>query len=264
MKNSYLIKNDGLSNIFMIFLMSVLALTIISSVYLSTSLYQQTSNENYMEKSSIAFYEWRKIAIKSTDEIRRQTCKTVVIDNSKINPNYKINIKYGNVETFDSKDYIPIEIKVEDKNKQIKPFILKRDFYFHKSSDSFVHNNSMNEIGMKWFSNEELLRFIADGNEIKEQGTTDFSDGNGYIIFDNGLMMQWGTLETNFDEKIHNIWFPKEFPNKCMTVITSVYQSHWIAGIRFNSIAGYTNAYASFIPAGGMGDYKIFWIAFGH
>ena len=261
---TYFLQRKGISNIFIIFFISVITLTIISSAYFSTFLHQQTIDEDYMEKSSIAFYEWRKIEIKSTDEIKKQIGKTNIENDSKINPNYKIYTTYGNIETIDSKEYVPIEIKVENKDNSIKPFILKRDFYFYKASNNFVRNNSENQIGMKWFENEELLRFLVDGNEIKEQGTSDFTEGNGYIIFDNGLMMQWGTLETDFDGAVHNVWFPKEFPNKCMTVVTSTYQSHWIAGIRFNSVKEYTNSYVSFIPTGGSGDYKIFWIAFGH
>ena len=109
-----------------------------------------------------------------------------------------------------------------------------------------------------------MIKFLVDGKQIVEESSEDFSRGNGYIVFDNGLMLQWGVINTNFDGGVKIATFAKPFPHKCMTVVTSTYQSHWISGIRFNSVRGYDSTHAEFVPTGGNGDYKIFWMAFGH
>lgn len=172
---------------------------------------------------------------------------------------YNITIAYGKEE----KDSLPIKITVSDESK--RPFILERDFYASKSADRFLLNDTTGKnVAMQWYPTEELIKFLVDGKEIVEESSEDFSRGNGYIVFDNGLILQWGVINTNFDGGVKNAYFAKKFPNKCMTVVTSVYQSHYIGGIRFNSVRGYDSTHAEFVPTGGYGNYKIFWMAFGH
>ena len=260
----FLYNKTGISNIILLLIISVSIL--LASAYLAISLFSYNNDEMYMEKSSVAFYEWRKIVTKTKKEIKEKEGKTFS-ETSIIHPKYKIETKYGNIETFDSKEYIPVEITIT--SNVTKPYILKRDFYFHQSMDEFVGNMSNNDIGMKWFANEQILRFIADGKEIKEKGENNFSNGDGYILFDNGLMMQWGTVVTKFDWKTHNVWFPKKFPNECMTVVTSVYQNWWVFGIRYATINQPTDSHFSFYAASKYGgprnlDYKVFWLAIGH
>lgn len=262
----FLYNKTGISNIILLLIISVSIPVLFASVYLATSLFSYNTDETYMEKSSIAFYEWRKIATTTTKEIKEKEGKTLS-ETSSINPKYKIETKYGNIETFDSKQYIPVEITIT--SNLTKPYVLKRDIYFHQSMDEFIGNISNNDIGMKWFANEQVLRFIADGNEIKEKGENNFSNDDGYILFDNGLMMQWGTVITRFDWNTHNVWFPKKFPNECMTVVTSVYQNWWTFGIRYATISQPTNSYFSFYAASKYGgspkkEYKVFWLAIGY
>ncbi len=171
-----------------------------------------------------------------------------------------------NYKSYEDSSYIPVEIRVKEKNKPYaKPFVLKRDFFINKSADRFLLNDSNgNNVAMQWYPSEELIKFLVDGQQIVEESSDDFSRGNGYIVFDNGLMLQWGVINTDFDGAVKIATFAKPFPNKCMTVVTSTYQSHWIPGIRFNAVKGYDSYHAEFVPTGGYGDYKIFWMAFGH
>lgn len=259
-----LLNKKGVLTSFVFLFVIIFSLSIPAFVVWNNSVNKATVDENYIEKSSVAFYEWRKIITTRSDEIKAKINKTET--RTALSSKYDVSVYFGNYKSYESASYIPVEIRVKEKNKaDARPFILKRDFFINKSADRFLLNDSgNNNVAMQWYPSEELIKFLVDGKQIVEESSEDFSRGNGYIVFDNGLMLQWGVINTNFDGGVKIATFAKPFPHKCMTVVTSTYQSHWIGGIRFNSVRGYDSIHAEFVPTGGNGDYKIFWMAFGN
>lgn len=95
-----------------------------------------------------------------------------------------------------------------------------------------------------------------------------FTDGNGYVKFDNGLIMQWGKIpNVRFDEAHYeNIMFPIKFPHMCFSIVCSVQQQNKVSGVRVAYLISYDQSQFTILP--GYHDVKlnadICWMAIGY
>lgn len=250
---------------YIIIISTIIALCLGALVVWANSLQNNLiTDENKMEQSSIAFYEWRKIELMTKDAISDKVGTSETI--TALSDKYNIKITYGDKVIIGDSFQVPVEITVTDKtNEKSQSYTLQNKFFSDYSGDRYVQNYTpTNVVGVKYDASENLIRYFVNGEEVKEKSAENFNTGNGWIEFNNGLIIQYGAYPTNFDGATKRIYFPKAFPNKAMSVVTSVFQDHWIEGIRFNAVAGFTKTYVDCVPTGGNGDYKIFWMAFGH
>lgn len=68
-----------------------------------------------------------------------------------------------------------------------------------------------------------LIKSLIPASSGEGEGITDIKkQENGYAIFNNGLIIQWG-ITPKGSGYIGHANFPKKFPNKCFTVIGSTY-----------------------------------------
>ena len=90
----------------------------------------------------------------------------------------------------------------------------------------------------------------------------DFAD-DGYIKFDNGLIMQWAQETVSATSEV--VTFPIEFPTACLNIVGTVYKSLSSGGLT-NALAIHTlpsTTGVTFSTASSPWD-TLFWQAIGH
>lgn len=252
------------SMLFFVVIALAVAAVLFSGIYWLKSLNEQAQASSAdMEKESVAYARWREIELLPPEEIESKSGQ----EESSTMLGGKFNIKtvYGS-RNGEANFTMPVSITVSDANGSTMPYTLRNEYLSNNAGSKYIRNGSFpnHDLGVAWDANAEILRMMADGHEIVEEGKNNYNGGDGYIVFDNGLTFEWGVLYTNFDGAEHTVNFPKAFPHKCMSVVTSAYQACWIGGIRFVSTKTFTNSSVTFVPNGGNGDFRIYWVAIGY
>ena len=93
---------------------------------------------------------------------------------------------------------------------------------------------------------------------VFSQKSNIYTNGTGYIKFDNGLIMQFGILPNAlFDENHYEIAvFPIQFPHACLNVQTSVNQTQFTSGMRTAYIVDWNQSQARILPGYNV-SYKV-------
>jgi hypothetical protein len=105
---------------------------------------------------------------------------------------------------------------------------------------------------------ERLLIIERSFCLLFSQKSNIYTNGTGYIKFDNGLIMQFGILPNAlFDENHYEIAvFPIQFPHACLNVQTSVNQTQFTSGMRTAYIVDWNQSQARILPGYNV-SYKV-------
>ena len=129
---------------------------------------------------------------------------------------------------------------------------------FVKSKDAA--NNIALKYEQKDGESTKSLHGYVDGVEVPlaSQKSNIYTNGTGYIKFDNGLIMQFGILHNAlFDENHYEIAvFPIQFPHACLNVQTSVNQTQFTSGMRTAYIVDWNQSQARILPGYNV-SYKV-------
>lgn len=251
-------------------------ITISVSKFLVYQLKNTIKSSAVIQQNLILENEWNKINIEKTETIfeKKNTTetKTVTAENMFTDSDeYVVNINYGYVaeEKTDEENLIsmPVTISVYPVNDETKKTERTGKIYSNSTMDyGLVKNNSApHSIGVKYNKEMDNIEYYYDDKQVMKPPSS-FETGNGYVKFNNGLIMQFGNVQNSwFDEShLETIGFPYVFPHDCLIVLTSVQK---FSGARLTAyVHDYNRNYWNCLPgfSGDEGHGTYYWIAIGY
>lgn len=260
----------------------IIGLTIFTAVTVSVSkfLIKQLSNtvksSTVIQQNLIIENEWNKINIEKAETIfaKKNTAetKTVPMENSFANSTeYTIAVSYGDIseeETAEEKLIaMPITISVYPTASEADKIEKTGKIYTNSTIDyGLVRNNAApNSIGVKYNKEMDSIEYYYNNKQVMKP-PSNFESGNGYVKFNNGLIMQYGNVQRSwFDEShLETIRFPQAFPHDCLIVLTSVqkFSGALLTAYVHDYYKDYWNCLPGFSRDEGYGTY--YWIAIGY
>ena len=244
--------------------------------FLSQQLRSTNTSSSTVQQNLIIENEWNKINTEKVETIfaRRNTTenRNVEMNNSLINnSNYTVSISYGNTTSESTSEEtliaMPVTITVSSSNKNVKPISKTGKVYTNNKIDyGLVKNNSNPQtIGVKYNEEMNSIEYFLNNTQVMKP-PSDFANGNGYIKFNNGLIMQYGNVRGSYFDEDHleRTNFQLPFPHDCLVVLTSVQK---LGGGRLTAyVHDYNKNYWNCLPgfSGDEGPGNYYWIAIGY
>lgn len=192
-----------------------------------TAWYLITDNQNNLIENNLhklTLAEDRLLYLKSlsADEIK-QKCEDNYSQEIKARDKYILSESfYKNV--YENSEYkVKISLLDTDTNERYdieKTLLSEQDEAFQ--TQNYVDNLSFpnNKISVLYDEAENKIKYYIDDKELHPYTKNNFENGDGYAVFDNGLIIQWGRSASN------SITFKKPFPHKCFNIMSTVSATH--------------------------------------
>jgi len=261
---------------------SIIGMTIASVIMIPISnfLVQQLKSTNtsssIIQQNLIIENEWNRINTEKNETIfsKRNTTESrnIDMDNSLIDSSkYSVSVSYGNTYSESTSEEtliaMPVTITVSSTNSNVKPISKTGKVYTNDKIDyGLVQNNSNPQtIGVKYNEKMNSIEYYLNKTQVMKP-PSDFANGNGYIKFNNGLIMQYGNVRNSYFDEDHlertNFQIP--FPHDCLVVLTSV--EKYSGGRLTAYVHDYNKDYWNCLPgfSGDEGHGTYYWIAIGY
>ena len=261
---------------------SIIGMTIASVIMIPISnfLVQQLKSTNtsssIIQQNLIIENEWNRINTEKNETIfsKRNTTESrnIDMDNSLIDSSkYSVSVSYGNTYSESTSEEtliaMPVTITVSSTNSNVKPISKTGKVYTNNKIDyGLVKNNSNPQtIGIKYNEKMNSIEYYLNKTQVMKP-PSDFANGNGYIKFNNGLIMQYGNVRNSYFDEDHlertNFQIP--FPHDCLVVLTSV--EKYSGGRLTAYVHDYNKDYWNCLPgfSGDEGHGTYYWIAIGY
>ena len=261
---------------------SIIGMTIASVIMIPISnfLVQQLKSTNtsssIIQQNLIIENEWNRINTEKNETIfsKRNTTESrnIDMDNSLIDSSkYSVSVSYGNTYSESTSEEtliaMPVTITVSSTNSNVKPISKTGKVYTNDKIDyGLVQNNSNPQtIGVKYNEKMNSIEYYLNKTQVMKP-PSDFANGNGYIKFNNGLIMQYGNVHNSYFDEDHlertNFQIP--FPHDCLVVLTSV--EKYSGGRLTAYVHDYNKDYWNCLPgfSGDEGHGTYYWIAIGY
>ncbi len=261
---------------------SIIGMTIASVIMIPISnfLVQQLKSTNtsssIIQQNLIIENEWNRINTEKNETIfsKRNTTESrnIDMDNSLIDSSkYSVSVSYGNTYSESTSEEtliaMPVTITVSSTNSNVKPISKTGKVYTNDKIDyGLVQNNSNPQtIGVKYNEKMNSIEYYLNKTQVMKP-PSDFANGNGYIKFNNGLIMQYGNVRNSYFDEDHleRTNFQVPFPHDCLVVLTSV--EKYSGGRLTAYVHDYNKDYWNCLPgfSGDEGHGTYYWIAIGY
>ena len=204
----------------------VISLLIASVITIPTAKWFVTANQqsNLLEENlyKLTVVEDRLIYLKGlpSDEIKK-LCKNNTSTSDNFQKRYILTEQYYSTKNASNEIEYKVKITLTEKatNKKYvaeKVILSVQEEPF--TATKYVDNLSYpsHKLSVKYDATAKKVKWYIDGEELHKEDENNFEEGNGYAIFDNGFMLQWGVTTSN------SITFAKPFPHKCFSMIPTV------------------------------------------
>ena len=202
------------------------SLAIASAIAVPTAKWIVTANQksNQIEDNlyQLTVVEDRLLYLKGlpSDEIKTK-CKnnTTISDNLK--NRYSLTEQYFSSKNASNDVEYKVKMTLVDRvtnKKYITEKVILSAQNEPLSQIKYINNLSYpnHKLSVRYDTSTKKIKWYIDGEELHKEDKNRFEEGNGYAIFDNGFIIQWGRTTSN------TIFFPKTFPHKCFNLIPTV------------------------------------------
>jgi len=203
----------------------IISLTITSAIVIPTTnwLMSASKQNNQIENNlfKLTMIEDRLTYLNNlaSDEIKARCDNNSTISNN-IRNKYLLMEQYYTTKNSNNTSY-KVKFTLTDKTTN-KKYVAEKTILTSQNepfvSTKYIDNLSYpsHKLSVKYDASAKKVKWYVDGKELHPEEKNKFEEGNGYAVFDNGFMIQWGKTTSN------TIIFPKPFPNKCFNLIPTV------------------------------------------
>ena len=246
------------------------------SKFLTQELKSTGDSSIKIQQNLIIENEWNKIntekvesifARRNTKENREVNMENSLVDNTK----YFVSVSYGNPANESTSEEtliaMPVTITVTSNNGNVKPVSKTGKVYTNNKIDyGLVKNNSNPQsIGVKYNESMNSIEYFVNQTQVMKP-PSNFTNGNGYIKFNNGLMLQYGNVYNSYFDEDHleTTRFQVPFAHDCLVVLTAVqkYSGGRLTAYVHDYNKNYWNCLPGYQSDEGHGTY--YWIAIGY